>query len=190
MIASGWFESVRRTTHTAHSTGSCEEPGEPMTYLPPGEGDAVWIGSFGTTYKVPPESTPSAIAIVEHVLGPHQLGAPLHRHSREDEISYVLEGDLTVQQGEQLATAGAGGTIVKPRGVFHAFWNAGTLPVRFLEIIAPGAFAQYFRELAPLLVPLGPPDLAGLTALAGRYGVEFDLASLPGLLERHGLRAG
>ncbi|MFL5495640.1 MAG: hypothetical protein ACJ8DC_14745 [Gemmatimonadales bacterium] len=29
----------------------------------------------------------------------------------------------------------------------------------------------------------------GKTALAGRYGVEFDLASLPELLERHGLRA-
>lgn len=29
-----------------------------------------------------------------------------------------------------------------------------------------------------------------LTALAGRCGVEFDLASLPRSLERHGLRAG
>jgi len=80
-----------------------------------------------------------------------QLGAPLHRQSREDEISYVLEGELTVQQGDRRDTAGVGGTIVKPRGVFHTFWNAGVTPVRFLEVIAPGAFAQYFRELAPLL---------------------------------------
>jgi quercetin dioxygenase-like cupin family protein len=152
--------------------------------------DAVWIGSLGVIYRVLPGSTPSAVAVVEHVLGPHQLGAPLHRHSREDEISYVLEGQLTVQQGEHVATAGAGGTIVKARGVFHAFWNAGDAPVRFLEIIAPGDFAQYFRELAPLLASPGPPDLAGLAALGGRYGVEFDLASLPQLLERHGLRAG
>ena len=95
------------------------------TYLPPGAGEAVWIGSFGTMYKVPSEATGGAVAIVEHVLGPHQLGAPLHRHSREDEISYVLEGKLTVQQGEKVETAAVGGTIVKPRGVFHAFWNAG-----------------------------------------------------------------
>ncbi|HEV7366029.1 MAG TPA: cupin domain-containing protein [Gemmatimonadales bacterium] len=161
-----------------------------MIYIPPSDGRAVWIGSFGTIYKVPPELTPSATAIVEHVLGPKQLGAPLHRHSREDEISYVLEGELTVQQGEDPATAGAGGTIVKPRGVFHAFWNAGSVPVRFLEVIAPGNFAHYFQELAPLLSRPGPPDLAGLAALAGRYGVEFDFASLPQLLERHGLRAG
>lgn len=63
-------------------------------------------------------------------------------------------------------------------------------PVRFLEVIAPGAFAQYFRELAPLLQGKGPPDLVALAALAGRFGVEFDFASMPELLARHGLRLG
>jgi quercetin dioxygenase-like cupin family protein len=159
-------------------------------FLPPGAGEAVWIGSFGTIYKVPAEATGGAVAIVEHVLGPKQLGAPLHRHSREDEISHVLEGELTVQQGDWRDAAGVGGTIVKPRGVFHAFWNAGAAPVRFLEVIAPGAFAGYFRELAPLLQREGPPDLAAIAALAGRYAVEFDFASTPELLARHGLRLG
>ena len=45
------------------------------TYLPSGAGEAVWIGSFGTIYKVPSEATGGAVAIVEHVLGPKQLGA-------------------------------------------------------------------------------------------------------------------
>jgi mannose-6-phosphate isomerase-like protein (cupin superfamily) len=159
-------------------------------YLPPGQGDAVWIGSFGTIYKVPSESTGGAVAVVEHVLGSGQLGAPLHRHSREDEISYVLEGELTVQQGDRNDTAGAGGTILKPRGVFHAFWNSGTVPVRFLEVIAPGGFAQYFRELSLVLRGDAAPDLAAIGALAGRFGVEFDFASVPELLARHGLRLG
>jgi hypothetical protein len=44
-------------------------------YLPPGAGEAVWIGSFGTIYKVTSEATGGAVAIVEHVLGPKQLGA-------------------------------------------------------------------------------------------------------------------
>jgi hypothetical protein len=63
-------------------------------------------------------------------------------------------------------------------------------PVRFLEVIAPGAFARYFRELAPLLQRKGPPDLVAVTALAGRFGVEFKFASTPELLARHGLRLG
>ena len=152
--------------------------------------DAVWIGSFGTIYKVPNEATGGAVAVVEHVLGPEQLGSPLHRHSREDEISHVLEGELTVQQGDRIDTARLGETIHKPRGVFHAFWNSGATPVRFLEIIAPGAFAGYFRELAPLLNRQGPPDFGAVAQLAGRYGMELDFASVPELLARHRLRLG
>jgi quercetin dioxygenase-like cupin family protein len=157
-------------------------------HIPPGAGEAVWIGSFGTIYKVTSQAIGGAVAIVEHVLGPKQLGAPMHRHSREDEISHVLEGELTVQQGDRVDTAVMGGTIVKPRGLFHSFWNPGDTPVRFLEVIAPGDFAQYFRELAPLLLREGAPDLAAVAALGGRYGVEFDFPSVPELLARHGLR--
>ena len=51
----------------------------------------------------------------------------------------------------RIETVAAGGMVVKPRGVFHAFRNPGSAPVRFLEVIAPGTFAGYFRELAPLL---------------------------------------
>ncbi|MEP6572772.1 MAG: cupin domain-containing protein [Gemmatimonadota bacterium] len=161
-----------------------------MASIPPDAGDVVWIGSFGTIYKVSSNATDSAVAVVEHVLGPGRLGAPLHRHSREDEISFVLEGELTVQQGERVETARSGGTVIKPRGVFHAFWNAGATPVRFLEVIAPGDFAEYFRELAPLVQRPGTPDLAAVGALAGRFGVEFDFTSLPQLLKRHGLQLG
>lgn len=91
-------------------------------------------------------------------------------------------------RGDRQDTAAVGGMIVKPRGVFHTFWNPGTPPVRFLEIIAPGGFVQYFRELAPLLQREGPPDLAAVAALGGRYVVEFDFASVPQLLARQGLR--
>jgi quercetin dioxygenase-like cupin family protein len=160
------------------------------TYVAAGQGAAVWIGGFGTIYKVPSEATGGAVAVVEHILGPGQLGSPLHRHTREDEISYVLEGELTVQQGNQRDTAGPGGTIVKPRGVFHAFWNGGGVPVRFLEVIAPGGFAGYFRELAPLLQREGLPDFAAVGALAARYGMELDFGSVPQLLAQHRLTLG
>ena len=78
------------------------------------EAEAVWIGSFGTIYKVPSEATAGSVAVVEHVLGPRQLGSPLHRHSREDEISHVLEGELAVQQGDRIEIARVGETIQIP----------------------------------------------------------------------------
>jgi hypothetical protein len=41
------------------------------------------------------------VSLVEQILAPRVLAAPLHRHSREDEYSVVLEGRLGVfQDGE------------------------------------------------------------------------------------------
>jgi hypothetical protein len=106
----------------------------------------------------------------------------------------VLEGTLTIWREGRIATFGPGEVAVKPRGEWHAFWNAGAEPVRFLEVIAPGAFATYFRELAPIINDAasagGAPDLAQIAALAARYGLEFDFSAMPGLLAEHGLRAG
>lgn len=119
------------------------------------------------------------MAIVEHTLVPGLLGAPHHRHSREDEISCVLEGELTVGIESDFALVPAGGVIVKPRGRLHTFWNAGAQPVRFLEVISPGGFEEYFRELAGIIPSDAPPDMGTIASLAARCGMEFNLESLP-----------
>lgn len=148
----------------------------------------IQIGRFGTTCKVLSESTAGAAAVIEHALPPGAIAAPLHRHTREDEISYVLEGEITVQQGDTITTAGHGAYVVKARGIFHTFWNAGSTPARLIEIVAPGGFERYFAELERLIPPDGPPDTDEIAALAGRYGLEFDMNSLTDLVERHGVR--
>lgn len=153
-------------------------------------GASIQIGGFGTVVRVPRGRTEGAVAMVEHTLAPGLLGAPPHRHQREDEISYVLEGELTVEIGAEVVTAGAGEIVVKPRGEYHTFWNAGDRPVRFLEVISPGGLEEYFAELGGLIPADGPPEMEAIAALAGRYGMEFDLARMPGLLQRHGLRLG
>src|SRR5918996_971594 len=79
------------------------------------------------------------------------LGAPLHTHHNEDEYSYVLQGRFGVQLGDDVFEAGPGDLVVKPRGLAHAFWNAGEEPARLLELISPAGFENYFREVAPLL---------------------------------------
>ena len=152
--------------------------------------DRVQIGGFGTAFLAPAGATGGAYALIEHTLGPGLLGAPPHRHAREDELSYVLEGTLTVWRDGVTTEAGPGAVVRKPRGEWHTFWNAGATPVRFLEVISPPAFADYFRELAALIPSRGSPDPAEIVALAGRYGLEFDFAALGPLMERHGLRLG
>jgi quercetin dioxygenase-like cupin family protein len=161
-----------------------------FTTVEPGAGDVVWIGSFGTVYKVDSDATAGSVAVVEHVVGAGTLGAPMHRHANEDETSYVLEGALTIQVGDTLRTLTPGSIAVKPRTVWHTFWNATDEPVRFLEIISPGGFEAYFRELATIVSPDTRPDMDRIAALAARYGVEFDFDSVAELLERHELRLG
>jgi mannose-6-phosphate isomerase-like protein (cupin superfamily) len=144
------------------------------------DSDPVYLFDLGTRYLVEGEG----FALVEHTLPPRALGSPLHRHTSEDEYSYVLEGRQGAQLGDEVVEAGPGELVRKPRGQEHAFWNVGDEPLRFLEIISPGRFAQYFRELAPVLA-VG--DHEGVQEIAARYELEIDFSTIPALAERHGL---
>jgi mannose-6-phosphate isomerase-like protein (cupin superfamily) len=131
-----------------------------------------------------------AFAVVEHPMAPGVLGAPVHTHSREDELSYIVYGTVQAQVGDHVITAGPRDVIWKPRGVPHAFWNPGPERALVLELIVPGGFEKYFRELEPLLrgSPDGRPDGSVLAELEARYGLEVDPSSIPVLGERHHVR--
>jgi quercetin dioxygenase-like cupin family protein len=149
----------------------------------PEDGELVHLFALGVRFMTEGEG----FSLVEHPLPPRALGAPRHTHAYEDEYSYVLEGRVGVELGGEVVEAAPGELVLKPRGIPHAFWNAGDEHARLLEIISPAGFERYFREAAPLLA--GPePDTAAVSALAARYGLELDFASVPELAERHGLR--
>ena len=160
-------------------------------YVAPGYGHSVLFFAFGTTFKVLSESMNGSLGVVEHTLEPGWLGAPPHRHTREDETSYVLEGELTVEQEDEVVTAGPGAYIMKPRGIFHTFWNAGKERVRFVEIITPGGFEHYFEELAPFLPPqVNVPNFDGLETVRAKYALEFDMSRVDELLKKYNLKGG
>ena len=123
-------------------------------------------------------------ALVEHLMPPRALAAPLHRHTLEDEYSYVLEGRVGALLGEEEVFGEVGDLIFKPRGQWHTFWNASDAPTRILEIISPGGFEEAFREMHALGNELDPATMA---AIAARYGVEADFERTMPIIERHGL---
>jgi mannose-6-phosphate isomerase-like protein (cupin superfamily) len=133
--------------------------------------------------------TGGTFALVEHPIEPRILAAPIHTHQHEDEYTYVLEGEVGVQVGDEVRVARPGDLVFKPRNVPHAFWNPGDAPARALEIISPAGFERYFREITPLLPPTndGPLDTEALGAVMPKYGLEMDFESIPSLAERHGL---
>ena len=71
-----------------------------------------------------------------------------------------------------MVEAGAGASLVKPRGIPHAMWNAGAEPAKVLEILTPGGLEAYFEELATVLRDKAPPP--EYYGLAERYGLTIE----------------
>ena len=157
--------------------------------LSPDEGEKVMMGGLGVRFMIEGAESGGTFALVEHPIGPRALAAPMHTHEHEDEYTYVLEGEVGVQIGEEVLVALPGDLVFKPRGVPHAFWNPADEPARALEIISPAGFERYFPELAPLFPPAntGPLDEEAVDAVREKYGLEMDMGSIPVLAEREGL---
>ncbi len=155
----------------------------------PDQGQAGFLGSIGVRFLVDGVDASERFSLVEHPMSPRALAAPLHRHTREDEYSYVLQGRMGALLGDDVVEAGPGDLVFKPRDQWHTFWNAGDEPCRILEIIAPAGFEDFFRELDGLggAIVADQEDLARLNA---RYGLEMRPETVPELLDRFGLQLG
>lgn len=140
--------------------------------------------ALGTRLVISSRDTGGAFGLVEHDLPSRQLGSPVHTHETEDEYSFVLGGRLTAQIGDRIVEAGPGDLVAKPRGIPHAFWNLGTEPVRFLELISPGGFEDYFFDLAG---PFNARDLNAMAEVRTRYRLAVQPETIPELLQRYGL---
>jgi mannose-6-phosphate isomerase-like protein (cupin superfamily) len=154
------------TTTTPHTNG---------LHVPADGGEAVWFTQNRMTIKATAQDTRGAFGLVEG-LGAAGSSPPLHVHSREDELLYLLEGELTIRCGERTFAAAPGSLTLLPRGVPHTFVVEGDTPARLLSISLPGGFERYFAEAGrPAegdgLPPAGPPDVARLREVGERYGL-------------------
>src|SRR3712207_4473855 len=91
----------------------------------PTDGKYVDLQTLGVRFMAWSEETGGGFSLVEHPIPPKTLASPYHRHSREDEYSYVLEGRMGAILGEDVVYAEAGDFVFKPRDQWHAFWTAG-----------------------------------------------------------------
>ena len=98
------------------------------TIVGPADGESVTLQTLGVRFMIPGADTGTRFSLVEHPMPPRGLAAPLHRHNREDEYSFVLEGRMGALLGDDVVEAGPGDLVYKPRGQWHTFWNAGDEP--------------------------------------------------------------
>jgi mannose-6-phosphate isomerase-like protein (cupin superfamily) len=145
-------------------------------------GAAYDFGGLGVQWKLDGRDSDGRFSIVHHPMKPRALAAPLHRHHREDEYSYVLKGRLGALLGDEVVTAEAGTWVFKPRHQWHTFWNAGDTPCEIIEIISPGGFEDFFREVAEAW-----GDMEAFVRINAKYELDMKFESVPELCDRYGL---
>jgi quercetin dioxygenase-like cupin family protein len=115
--------------------------------------------------------TNGAVALLEFQAAPGYPVPTPHVHERDDELTYVLEGELEVQLGDEIRLVGAGESVLKPHGIPHAFRVRGQNGARFLELVTPAGFEGYFRAAAAALHRGAAPTPELATSLMASFGV-------------------
>ena len=153
-----------------------------VRHVPAGAGPALWVAGDTYTFKAVGEETGGAFAFWEAVVPP-QAGPLPHVHQTEDEVYFLIEGELEVRDGDRTFTAGPGSFVFIPRGTLHAFKNVSDRPSRMVLLVTPAGFERFFFEVglparpgeaAPLP---GPDELARTLAAAPKYGLEVRVPS-------------
>jgi len=120
------------------------------------------------TVKIDSAQTEGRYAVIEEV-SPVGGGPPLHVHRHEDEVFYVLEGEVEFQIGDQRFRAKAGSTAYLPRDIPHTFRNVGRMSSKVLVVIIPARLVGFFDEVHGLTKPT--PEQA--MELGKTYGLTF-----------------
>jgi mannose-6-phosphate isomerase-like protein (cupin superfamily) len=112
-------------------------------------------------------------SLSEITLPPGYPGPILHRHRRMLDSFYVLEGTLTIRLGaDDEIEAGSNSFGAMPPGTVHSFANRTDGVVRAVNLMAPGGFEQYLKQLAAAAAPGELPDPATMAEIAARYDFE------------------
>jgi quercetin dioxygenase-like cupin family protein len=132
-------------------------------------------------HKVTAGASRGSLKIEEWGLPPGEM-IPPHTHTREDECSFVLEGEMKCYVGGEVVLAKQGSYVIKPRGVAHAFYNSGATTVRVMEILTPGSeFEGYFDEYEEIVSQemSGEEHVRARAELGERYGLTWHDERIP-----------
>src|SRR5512133_3863077 len=95
------------------------DPQARFVVVAPGEGEVIaWRARMHLLAGA--DSSEKRLTILE-TENPPEGGPPLHRHNREDEAFYVLDGDYTFECGDRVVGASAGTFVFLPKGIPHRY---------------------------------------------------------------------
>ena len=133
--------------------------------------------AFGEPVEILVSSKATRYAFCTNVqTSPPGGGPPPHRHAREDELFWVLDGDFEFFDGRAWRRFGKDEVKYSLRGYVHGFRNCGAGPGRMLFTAIGGGLDEYLALLSALSLP---QDLAQLTEISQLCGIEFAAPAPP-----------
>lgn len=109
-------------------------------------------------------------SVIEEIVPPG-FAAPMHRHQREDEIFYIIDGVFRIWRGGEVFDVSSGGVVFLPRNQIHTFMNIGSEPGRLLTVVQPAGLEGFFEALADRNVHQDDED--AIIAVAAEFGLEI-----------------
>lgn len=146
-------------------------PASQPLHVPAAGGRTFNLLGIPTTAKLAAADTGGAYILAEQTVPPG-MGVPPHVHTREDEVFFVLEGEMEFVVGDQTVMGKAGDILHAPRGVPHGYKGAGSRPARARFMAIPGDIEVMFMEMATWPADT-PPDMARLAELCAKFGITF-----------------
>ena len=131
-----------------------------------------WLGGSSMSVLLDAAATGGALSAMSTLL---QAGdaAPVHVHSREDEVFLLLSGSAVVWAGDDRYEVGPGGVAFLPRDLPHTY-RITSDDTRMLTLCTPAGIEGFFRtaghDLAtekPADWTIGPATLAPAAAAHG-----------------------
>lgn len=145
--------------------------------LAPNEGDRFTMIGGGMRILVDGAASGGRCCILETPVSPGD-GPPLHRHEREDEMFFVIEGRFKFMIDGREFIAEPGAFVCAPRGSVHTFKNIGATTGRFLITCTPAGIEVPFRAIREpdareIAQGRMPPTMEFVMQELGRHGITF-----------------
>lgn len=123
-----------------------------------GEGDHRFFLNHLATVKVGAGDSASQMSAVQFT-APRGFGPPLHVHREEDELMYVIDGEIRLDFGDQSQVATTGTVVSLPHGIPHIFQVLSD-SATFLTVTSGATSAPTFdRFVQALGTPTDPTAL-------------------------------
>jgi mannose-6-phosphate isomerase-like protein (cupin superfamily) len=131
-----------------------------------------------------------AVCSFDYFLRPHAAVPLAHVHPRQEERFQIVSGTARIRVGLRVRRAGAGETVVVPRGTVHRLWNTGEDELHVLVEFRPALRTEEgFEQLFGLarenkLSRRGFPHPLQIAVMAKEFRDEGQFPFVPAVVQR------